>query len=149
MRHRNAYFALNRLLPLASVFAPGTLTVQSKVIDPAPLVRMRVPNVDFTSLNFPTMPGVIGATPMYIYSGPQIAVQKVVIATMAEGLILSIASPASNSSWTLDFPGPAIRCDNVGAPLRKEVIQNIEDEACSRNCWDSYGYLAWTPQRNI
>ena len=109
---------LCRLIPIASVIAPATLTVKITELEPVPFAMTRVPNVDFLSLNFANMAKPSDLSIGFNYAGPRYAVDKVVTATATEGAILPISAPAANSSWTLEFPGPALSCiDLEGAAL--------------------------------
>lgn len=106
---------------------------------------MTVPNVDFLSLNFANVPVLQGTSPAWIYTSPQYAVDKIVIATAAGGTILPIQAPAPNSSWTLDFPGPSLTCVNLQDLPRDNIIQNVANAMISNGFSNPYGYIAWTP----
>ncbi|OJJ81912.1 uncharacterized protein ASPGLDRAFT_603017 [Aspergillus glaucus CBS 516.65] len=108
------------LLPAASVIASATLNV-----DLAPITNssiLRVPCVDFTSLNFPWMTVFPDDDSYTIYIGPLDAVKKVVPATTAEGKILPIQAPSTNSSWTLNFHDPALSCEVVDEGLQNDIM---------------------------
>lgn len=81
----------------------------------------------------------------YQYNGPSYAVSRTVSAVMAEGKILPLEASAPNSSWKLEFPGPALRCDNVNTPERSLIRHNIasylNQSSAELNAW---GYLAWS-----
>ena len=63
---------------------------------------------------------------------------------MGLGQILPISSPASNATWTLDFWGPALQCNDVAKEDRDRTWINI---------WNSYNasqtgpytFLSWVP----
>ena len=118
---------------------------------------MQVPNIGFLNLNYvgsmnpPDFSGVSGS-PMnlsvsYSYTGPSRDVVDIVQAVSASGRIQSIDPPRANTSWELDFHGPALQCANVTAPARLEVLWNIanasglnydtEDQTCNPT-----GYVA-------
>ena len=105
---------------------------------------MRVPNVDFLSLNFASMPELQGLAPWFVYSGPRYAVDKVVRATAVQGTILPISAPAINSSWTLEFPGPSLTCIDLQGATLDAIIENVQSSISAESC-PSYGYIAWTP----
>ncbi|RHZ70637.1 hypothetical protein CDV55_105263 [Aspergillus turcosus] len=126
------------LLPVASVVTPATLTVhQRQTANSSP---KRVPQVDFTSLNFPNL--AWQDTPGFRYEGPANSVMKVVEATASGGEILSISAPASNSSWRLSFPGPSLSCISVSDPLRTAIIERVENVT---SCDQVYGFISWAP----
>jgi len=72
-------------------------------------------------------------------------VNKVVVATAAEGAVLPIAYPSSNSSWALEFAGPSLKCSSVQGEELDAIIQNINDTVQVDDCTTSYGYISWTP----
>lgn len=106
---------------------------------------IRVPNVDFLSLNFANIPMPEGLSRTYQYSSPKYAVDKVVGATTALGSILPISAPAANSSWILDFAGPSITCTDMQGSALDAVKENIQAVVQIELCMTSFGYIAWTP----
>ena len=58
------------------------------------------------------------------YFGPSPALQRIVAATAAQGQILTITPPALNTSWSLDFWGPAIHCSEVTGSERTSISDN-------------------------
>jgi hypothetical protein len=106
---------------------------------------MRIPRVDFTSLNFANLAPVLGSSPAFTYTGPQYPVQRVVAATTTEGEILPISAPYANSSWLLNFHGPALNCNPVTSSLYSDIIQNVLVTMETNECFPSYGYISWTP----
>jgi len=73
---------------------------------------VRVPNVDFLSLNFANLLFHGGDSDLQ-YAGPKNAVIRVVAATAAQGSILPVSPQAPNSSWVLNFAGPSIDFINL------------------------------------
>ena len=112
---------------------------------------IRVPNVDFLSLNFASLLGLESNQVGYKYTGPLYAVDKVVTATAGLGAILPIAAPASNSSWTLDFHGPSLTCVNLEGETANQIISNVNASVIINNVQSPgvvpYGYIGWTPDR--
>ncbi|OBT77267.1 hypothetical protein VF21_04048 [Pseudogymnoascus sp. 05NY08] len=131
-------------LPIASIFPPATLTVQLTGLAKSTL--QRVPRVDFLSLNFAKLPVPVGTSLAWVYRGPQYSVEQVVAGTLGGGQILPISAPSPNSSWAINFLGPALKCNPVESSLHKSIIQNIIEAVSARACQDSYGYLSWAPQ---
>ena len=72
---------LYRLIPIASIITPATVTIRITETEPMPFNMTRVPNVDFLSLNFANMPAEQGLSVSFYYDGPRYAVDKVVTAT--------------------------------------------------------------------
>lgn len=111
-----------------------------------------VPNIDFVSLNYvdAMTPGVYqtdGGMPdesnEFYYYRASVAVESIVQAVAGGGSILPIDHPGSNTSWTLEFPGPALQCSNVSSDFRTTVQRNIFDATYSPSCIP-VGYVAWT-----
>ncbi|KAK6430594.1 hypothetical protein LTR95_013249 [Oleoguttula sp. CCFEE 5521] len=144
------------LLPIAAVVTPATLSVQSVAVNSTDVLT--VSNVDFTSLNFASIPETIaGMMPTYYYGGPQFMVSRLVAATAGQGAILPLAPPnaSPNASYTQTFPGPVLRCADVEGQLLSQITKNIEQTAptkenANKDGFDvasatSFGYIAWTP----
>lgn len=89
-----------RLIPIASVNIPSTLNIAFSPTNLVPSAMLRVPNIDFLSLNFAN---IESAMTDFHYSGPKYAVDRVVAATLAEGSILAISPPPRihHGLWTL------------------------------------------------
>jgi hypothetical protein len=141
-----------RLLPVATLLTPATLNI--RVGSSVNSTMMRVPMIDFKSLNFANIPGsVMDKEANFAYSNPQIFVQQVVTATTSAGQILNITAPFSNSSWNLDFYGPALSCGPAEAVLRQNIADQVlaatnpwyGDSTCGSGDLLNYGYLSWTP----
>lgn len=113
----------NRLLPLASIFTPATLSVRSQRVDPDPSTMMSVPHFDFVNSNF------FSSSPsdkagMWDYHGPSTIVQRIANTVANEGRISIIAPPKLNSSWSYDFWGPAMDCHDVLPQDRTRIADN-------------------------
>ena len=101
--------------------------------------------------------GESGANPTglnYVYGGPSLTVQRITDAVAAQGSILTVQAPAVNSSWSLDFNGPSLRCKPVGDDLRKPILANIlnytyerqeGDSLSESDCGYGPGFVAWHP----
>lgn len=103
-----------------------------------------MPVVDFNSLNFAFLPDYTNKADFaFVYQGPQYAVTKVATATAAQGSIMPLSAPHPNSSWILEFFGPAVTCDDVSTPLRDQILDQVKSVFRSFNCSSSLGYLSW------
>lgn len=129
---------LHKLIPTAAIIPPATLSIRTAAVDPALVVPLRVPNLDFRSLAFVADMPEINTTTMimglpstlmsgYAYHSPSQAVSNTSNAVMALGQILPITPPATNASWELDFYGPSLNCVNVSNETRLHFEQNIGD----------------------
>ncbi len=145
-----------RLLPIASIITPATLSVG---IDFPPPLYMNVPNVDFSSLNLAAPMALYGTTEQYgesgfyyLCAGPSPTVQRITDAVAAQGSILPVAAPSVNSTWDLDFNGPSLHCNPVSSGFRHAVLANIlnytfvySQGSRQPNCTYGPGYMAWHP----
>ena len=137
-----------RCIPLATIFPPATLSV-ANVLESITL-NLTVPQYDFTTLNLVTpmaYSGIytgddwdssMGEWGLWAWSGPSQPLQKIATAAMALGQILPITPPAPNhgrpypnASWTLNFWGPLLQCNDVIGIARDQIWTNI---------WNSYKY---------
>ncbi|KAH8816636.1 hypothetical protein F5884DRAFT_663758 [Xylogone sp. PMI_703] len=132
-------------IPISSVITPATLSVELAQQFPIPTADIFVPNVDFLSLNFASVILAQGLGVSWLYSGPQFAVRKVVVATAAQGQILPIHPVAPNSSWALEFAGPSLKCNSIQGQQHEDIIKNINSTVQVGSCQSSYGYISWTP----
>lgn len=144
------------LLPLSSVITPATLNVQMAASSKSTF--QRVPRVDFTSSNFVTMsPFFLGYSKKIQqdnYRGATPEVQRVVSSTAAQGMILSIQPPSVNTSWALDFHGPALHCVQLNETFKQAIVEDVQtminssslvDNEAEYNSTETYGYLSWFP----
>lgn len=152
-----------RLVPIASIVTPATLSVQSTAVAPAPVHAVDVPKLDFTNQAFaaPIPHGpqqnfadqiVTTATQQrggFCFNGPSQAVSRVATAVAAEGQILSISAPGSNVSWILDFWAPSLRCADVETTERDGMFNHILDQWGNvSSCSHAFGYMAWPTEIN-
>jgi len=134
-----------RLLPVAPLITPSTLTIQSVLLKTT--ASIRTPRVDFTSMNFASISRNSSA-PIWpdfqmSYLGPQFHVQKSVQGSLVSGAIMPIAPPGPNSTWSLDFLGPALSCKAMGnsESLRNYIITKLYSDLD----FGETQYLSWVP----
>jgi hypothetical protein len=123
---------LGRLVPIASIITPSTLSVQITILNPSTLLQ--VPFLNFTTLSFaaplltffedPSSPGNY-TVQAYVWNGPSQAVERIAAAVTAQGVILPLTAPSPNSSWHLEFWGPSLKCGNVDDARRQRIGSNI------------------------
>ncbi|KAJ9222271.1 hypothetical protein DTO169C6_5400 [Paecilomyces variotii] len=130
------------LLPVASIITPATLSVQPTLSSTSSL--MRVPRVNFTNLDFSR---IMWGSQDIEYLGPQDSIRRVAEVAAAEGELLSIPAPNANSSWQVNFHGPALSCNAVNDSLRSDIAQNIL-QTSKGQMGIGYAYIAWTPTSN-
>lgn len=141
-----------RLIPIASIVTPATLSVESAAVQPPPSRMAPVPQFDYVNLDFLSAMKSSGATSgsqapnvtEYCYDGPGHLMERVATAVAAQGEILPIAAPAPNASWTLSYHGPALQCEHVTGEERLNIWRNVfaftNDPV---RCTHSYGYISW------
>ena len=144
-----------RLIPIASVVTPGTLSVESRAIVPPKSYLRRVPTLGLDSLNFLSDMQSFGnaqyfsfdSTPQqkgeYLYQGPSRPIENVALNVGTNGKIMSITPPNLNSTWELDFHGPGIQCSNLEGQARQDVLENVA-KATNNMGTTMYTFLAWT-----
>ncbi|KAH6962572.1 hypothetical protein BKA56DRAFT_679363 [Ilyonectria sp. MPI-CAGE-AT-0026] len=146
------------VLQLAPLITPSALTIKTAWLNTTESTR--VPQADFTSMNFVSVSWTY--TDIYraldrtewqstdlAYEKPQFSVKKAVQGSLISNAVLSIPAPSVNSSWNLDFHGPALKCtaltnDSDGS-LRTRIFTQYAE------AWN-YGalgtwmtYLSWLP----
>lgn len=139
-----------RLIPIVAVIAPATLTVETVPVSSV-FPNIAAPTVDYSGLDFAytrvvKMFQVTGLDTFCVYEGPGYPVTKVVAATAAQGVILPFSASHPNSSWSVDFFGPAIRCHPVKTALKASILTQLNHVsspplAQAKNLI----YLGWTP----
>lgn len=115
---------------------------------------MLVQSINFTNPEFYlTSTGVdILGNETLVYDGPAPEIRKVAAAAAALGSILPIQAPATNSSWNMTFPGPALTCNVLEASNgdREDIITSVQAQSnmtCSvSKSLVAYGFLSWMPQ---
>jgi hypothetical protein len=121
------WLTLSRLIPIASIITPATLSVVSKAMEPQPIHKYYVPTINFDTLSYVAGLSATGSGRYYpqklTYEGPSQALQRMTTAVDILGNILPIDPPSSNSSWDTEFRGPAIRCDPFSASDSSAIEQ--------------------------
>ncbi|KAK4541999.1 hypothetical protein LTR36_007199 [Oleoguttula mirabilis] len=139
------------LVMIPSVFTPATLSVQSAPPTPFPSHMVSVPQFDFVNFNFVDMyyNMEINNGHNYYYDGPSQLVQRVSGASATLGEILPITPPALNSSWTLEFWGPSLRCGHVAGQERDSILDNYGAGFIgysNDSCTAPLPYYSWVSQ---
>ncbi|KAK5674200.1 hypothetical protein LTS10_013037 [Elasticomyces elasticus] len=129
--------------PIATIITPATLSVSSGLRKSFSM--MQVPQFDFTTLDYSATMHMAGSV-AYSYSGSSQSLQKIASAVLARGQILPINPPSSNTSWTLEFWGPALHCQEVQGAERDAIWVNIWNSY--QNATRSWAFLAWVPSSN-
>ena len=142
-----------RLIPIASIVPPATLSVDLRENIPRSITQ-EIPWIDFSNLNYlASMPSSRttdseGCT-AFSYNGPSQTLKQIAMGVVAQTSILPIEPPFPNSSWTLDFKGPSLKCSPTSSSQSLSFQRNIaqylqQDEGT--NCYTPATYLSWLPR---
>jgi hypothetical protein len=117
-------------------------------MEPQPTHGYYVPTINFDTLSYVAGLGTIGHARWnpqdFTYEGPSQALKRITTAVGALGAVLPIDPPSSNSSWDMEFRGPAIRCDPLPEAESLTVEKNILEYVKSGSvCYDAPGYITW------
>jgi len=137
-----------RLLPIASIFAPGALSVAS-ILDSSVSME-HVPQIDFSNFNFlagmsafALRTGVDYEESTYAYYGPSLTLKRIALTVAMEQNILPIIPPYSNSSWTTVFNGPSLKCEAVDSEMMSHFQKNVALHMNKTDCYLPPTFLAW------
>lgn len=143
-----------RLIPIASIITPATLSIQSAPLDI--ITATEVPNLDFGSFDFLAEMPTWAYPNHYSYAGPHTDVLTVTNSVLSGGSILAMEPPGANSSWVVEFLGPSLKCEKVNETMEDRLLGNYIDAHFLRQadggplCYSpSYGYYAWSPRFNF
>jgi hypothetical protein len=147
-------------LPIAMIIPPATLSVHTLATPHLQQSALNLPLLDFAKPNF---------TKLYVSNGPDIlspqgapnqiekqyfggsldSLSQLALGTAIQGEIQSIQPPATNSSYTLHFFGPSLRCQAISAAIIRDFDTvfgcNFTDINGNNSCGFAYTYLAWVP----
>ena len=82
---------------------------------------------------------------IWAYNGPSQAVQNIAGPVVELGEILAIDSPAVNATWSLDFWGPGLQCNDVTTNDREAIWTNIWNGLKYTYKGGQYVFLSWAP----
>lgn len=110
-------------LPLVAVVTPATLTVQLSAQPNETTINLAIPNLAYDSVS----KFAYWEAQDHTLQGPSSRISRLLTAVTSYGSILPISNPQgySNSSYILDFYGPAISCVDPGNSTFSEQISNL------------------------
>ena len=126
---------IDRLLPLAAVITPGTLTVASAAN--ARTTMMKVPEIDFVAVNA-TVAGSFDTD-----GHDLINLQRIAMTAGAQGGVLQLPSAFPNNSYSLTFSGPTVSCKVVEDERSILALQRIYNFT---SVGHMYYYFAFVPR---
>jgi hypothetical protein len=128
------------------------LTIQARLVLPAPTEALLVPSIRFDILGYlESMNPMNPEQDTYMYTGPSRVVKRVAAAVSAQGSVLNFVPPASNASWTSSFQGPVLRCETLARSEQLSVQENIAAWLTNNNtndfetsrCEEPRSYQTW------
>lgn len=119
----------------------------------------QVPQLDFATLKYLKPMSVDGDSGVngvqtngykqYTFNGASYPVARIAEAVARLGQILPITPPAPNSTWTIDFWGPALDCHGVpdaeSEYIWLDVWNGMATSGADAYCAGGYTYLSWSP----
>ena len=124
-----------RLLPLAAVITPGTLTVAS--VANARSTMIKVPEIDFVAVNA-TVAGSFDTD-----GHDLINLQRIATTAGAQGGVLQLPSSSANNSYSLTFSGPTMSCKDIEDQSSIRALQRIYNFTSVGHL---YYYFAFVPR---
>ncbi|KAH0365643.1 hypothetical protein KCU65_g5949, partial [Aureobasidium melanogenum] len=154
------------LVPVAVIFPPATLTVVTTNATNTHGHVLQTPNYTnadaFATVFTYEFPGGISATaPAHmaaVWNGPTSRLRRNLASVAYQGEIPSLQALATNSSYDIQFFGPAVTCQDLApGPVIVNLTNALVDKCtepltgCANDGWEytSYFYVAWTPSDAI
>ena len=145
-----------RCIPITTIFPPATLSIENARENHTS--NIQVPQFDFATFNYVAPlydgEGTLSNEDMSLsdkddnilwrWNGPSRSVQHIALAVLGLGQILPVSAPTSNASWTLDFWGPALACNDVAKTERDRTWLSIWNSYNGSNI-GPYAFLSWVP----
>lgn len=145
---------LARLLPIASIITPATLSVVLKE-DVISTLPQNVPRIDFSKFAFlADMPGMWkdadadkASKWAFEYYGPSQTLERTALSVAVRNDILPIDTSftTSNTTWITEFHGPSLDCGPLDQDQTLSIQRNIE-KYLLQECLYPPTYLAWYPR---
>lgn len=133
----DSYFFFERFLPIAAIITPAAIIVSS-------YQETRSLSSTPRQLYFdPTRYASLQTLLVKDYVGPSSDPLRAAFGSAMTGQQLVIPAANSNMSYTLNFLGPALRCDPAEASFIREVYEAFLDQLADPI--SQYRYIAWVP----
>ena len=148
---------LSWMVPLASILPPATLSVQSVTTPEHTQIPAPIPRFDGVSMavlnpwgRFEAGGGILSARE---YLRPTRQIARLVTATAYRGAVPDHHTAFPNSTYMLDFPGPAMRCQVVPSDLLHafndvmncSFVPGKDDDEPKVECENLLTYISWVP----
>jgi hypothetical protein len=129
---------LLRLLPIAAIITPAAINVvlTEKITNS----QGNPPQHSFDPKHY----GLLNTEWSFSdYIGPSPDTLRAAFGSAMTGRILGVAQESPNMTYTLQFIGPALRCDHADANLTEEVYETYMKHIGPAG--DKYSFAAWVP----
>jgi hypothetical protein len=127
-----------RWLPLMAVVTPSTLVVVPSGIPNVTSVEAALPVMNYSAYQLWAQWTSTGGGG---YAAPTRRISRLTAAVAAQGAILPVAAPFPNSSYTLEFYGPSLRCGPPSnATLARAIANSTIQDGCDEG-GDCSGYV--------
>jgi hypothetical protein len=157
---------LSWMVPLASILPPATLSVHSTTRPEITDRRVPIPRFDDLSMALLTIfreePDRTSdeADDLWntVYRKPARPLSRLVTATAYRGTIPDHHTAFPDSTYTLTFPAPALRCEVIPEDLLMQfndamncsfVLDESDDDDPKASCEIFFTYLSWVPRGDI
>ncbi|KAH8724907.1 hypothetical protein GQ44DRAFT_727405 [Phaeosphaeriaceae sp. PMI808] len=128
------------LLPITAIVTPATMNV----VTGENVLRLQgdPPQLYFDPNTYANLQTLVRSN----YIGPSPDTLRTVFSSAMTGRILGIAQGHPNMTYTLQFLGPALRCDYADATLISNVYASYKRYLTGIE--NQYRYIAWVPSNN-
>ncbi|KAI1423129.1 hypothetical protein F5Y12DRAFT_758924 [Xylaria sp. FL1777] len=138
------------LIPFSAVVTPAALSIVSALVVNSTMMAM--PAAEYYNTNFTSLitTDKDDDTAGYVsYAGPLAPVIRAVSQSILRGDVVSMTAPFSNSTYSVAFQGPALRCNEIGSNSAVWRNQSVTIYNASTNYafadtrFANIRYLAW------
>jgi hypothetical protein len=149
---------LSWMVPLASILPPATLSVHNTTRTEFEDRRVPIPRFNASSMATLATESASGSVTVDVqYFNPARQLARLVTATAYRGDVPDHHTAFPNSTYTFDFSGPAVRCQNVSEDLLHDFndamncsfIVNESDDGPKVECSHLVTYLSWVPGKEL
>jgi hypothetical protein len=141
---------LGWLIPIAMIFPPATLTVVSTSTTDRQELVYKTPNYTladtFARISVQHWSGIkrnsAPSHDMATWLGPTSQLRRRLIPVAYQGQLPAFTAPEVNSSYVVQFNGPAVSCQNV---VSDSIMADLDAAVPGSMFSGNYYYVSWTP----
>lgn len=126
----------DRIIPLAAVITPGTLTVTYQ--QHTNVTGLKVPQLSWNGTTWAEHGPISSSLAFY---GASSSVKRAGLAAAMTGEVLNVPHTFVNESYHLDFSGPALSCAMANDSVRSTANKNLNGNSGSGG---AYTFWSWT-----